>query len=163
MGIKDFCSQMDLKTGCLIIGYLGMILETMNAVLGYEYAEEIIKRQGATEDVQSIATSLTRFIIIVSWAFSMLINILMIVGVYKDRLGLIFAYIIINTICVPIGVLGMAYTMFKGTGNAFTCVKNLILMAFYMFGIAVTRIYYYSKRQGHVIEGPVNYSESESE
>lgn len=162
MGLPVFdtcCGCIELRTGCLIIGYLQLVAQIIFSILilvlltagGVEAAsDDKTAQQGGT---LLIALSIIMLIFLILF---LTFTIVLLVGLHKDKPGHVKAYIIFATIFLVINVItflaGFANTPIKA-GNV---VGNLLGLLLSLYFLLVIRSHYV--KMGDSSKGPAVYS-----
>ncbi|XP_049875237.1 uncharacterized protein LOC126373225 [Pectinophora gossypiella] len=140
------CCCIELRTGCLIIGYLnlvGDIILTILAILGL-VAGGVVAANGEDQSDKDggVMIMVISVIFLLILLFFLAFTIVLLVGLHKNKRGHVKAYLIVSVICLVLSII-MFLASFAGTVTASDIVSKLISFALSIYFILVIRSYYY--------------------
>ncbi|KAJ8719388.1 hypothetical protein PYW08_011563 [Mythimna loreyi] len=156
MGMFEFnkcCFCIDLRSGCLIIGYLNLIGNIIMVLLSIvtlatsAVAKSLINEneelKDSREGLQVMTTVLIAVVAIMLVFFILFLafTIVLLVGLHKHKRGHIKAYLIYALIFIILSVI-MFFAGFAGTQSAGEIIKQIFIILLNIYFLLVIRSYY---------------------
>ncbi|KAJ8720011.1 hypothetical protein PYW07_012054 [Mythimna separata] len=147
------CFCIDLRSGCLIIGYLNLIgniiliLLSIIAMATTGVANAIINDneefKDARESMHVMATVIFAILVImlIFYLLFLAFTIVLLVGLHQHKRGHIKAYLIYALIFIVLSII-MFFASFGGTITAGEIIRQLVLILLNIYFVLVIRSYY---------------------
>lgn len=139
------CFCVDLRVGSFIIGYLGLvgcIIMTLLSIVGL-VASAYITVNGDTKQAQMIGgfALAVMCIVLVIVVLHLIFDIILLIGLHKNKRGHVKAYLVFVTIFIVISILAFISSIANGS-PAGEIVKSLLTILFSAYFLLVIRSYY---------------------
>ncbi|GBP90913.1 hypothetical protein EVAR_95577_1 [Eumeta japonica] len=175
------CGCIELRTGCLIIGYIQLVLEIIAAIVilvaliiggvaasGAVHVDSAMVGYGGyggdsgyggykpiDTAVQGLGVVLIVVFVIMLLALVLALSftITLLVGVHKNKRGHVMAYMVYATIFLVLGII-LFFVSLSVNKNAGSIIVNLLSHALNIYFLLVVRSYYYQMN----VNGPAIFS-----
>lgn len=144
--VNKCCFCVELKTGSLIIGYLGLvwnIILTLMVILGIVAAGAITSQARDDNDAKTIGTAMlvVMAIVAVFVVLNLIFSIVLLVGLHQNKRGHVKAYLIYTGIFIVLGIIFFITSIAQGSA-AGEIIKYLINLALSVYFLIVIRSYW---------------------
>ncbi|XP_075976799.1 uncharacterized protein LOC142977018 [Anticarsia gemmatalis] len=140
--LKTCIGCVELRKGCLIIGYVSLVLNTLMSIILLSILITAGVLAGGT-GVQVVWGALAIFAVIsvVSMVISLGFNIGLLVGVHKDRPCPVRAYVIYTIVLIVLNIITVIANLSLG-GDVASAVLDFVFIAINIYFILVINSYY---------------------
>ncbi|XP_028163957.1 uncharacterized protein LOC114355357 [Ostrinia furnacalis] len=162
------CGCIELRTGCLIIGYLNLVFSAiaviMTLILGVmvgvavndKDVQQALREQGHFPTEAAAAVSVIAIIFVVLILLFLIFNIVFLVGVHQNKRGHVKAYLIFHVIFLILYTISFLASFASPPINGGDVASKLLSILLSIYFLLVIRSYYY--KMGDTSRQPAIYN-----
>ncbi|KAI5634155.1 hypothetical protein NE865_13111 [Phthorimaea operculella] len=142
------CCCIDLRTGCLILGYLSLIEEIF--VIGAALYFLMSNNYNRASQEEAIFIYILLFVML----FFFIVTIVLLVGIHKNKRSHVGTYLCVGAVCLVGGLISIVVSCISSSGpeKAQNIIKNIVGYLFNVYFYLVIRSYYY--KMNNDVRGP---------